>query len=230
MLCSWHKTTGRTTPFCSHRINYSMRTHWRPWQGQVWTSDHKKDIEWTDFFFNSKFQILQTSILEQCCCRDPIFLLSSNQFRATVNAMAAGISQKHILLHSWNDIAFHSSLHNNTELNVVLSYVEQLLNGQIERVVPKSIGASQKLHIISRQQLNTDIPKANLSDIGLISPYKSQCRQLKSACEKRNWEEIKIGSLEIFQGQERPIVIVSTVRSEMRSVGFLDNFRVGWFD
>lgn len=63
-------------------------------------------------------------------------------------------------------------------------------------------------------------------DIGIISPYRKQCEELSERCAKHGWSEIKIGSVEVFQGQEKPIIIVSTVRSNMNNIGFLDNKKV----
>lgn len=64
------------------------------------------------------------------------------------------------------------------------------------------------------------------TDIGIISPYRKQCEELTERLRKHGWPEIKIGSVEVFQGQEKPIIIVSTVRSNMNNIGFLDNKKV----
>lgn len=49
------------------------------------------------------------------------------------------------------------------------------------------------------------------SHIGVVSPYKLQCDTISARCRKNSLEDITIGSAEIFQGQEKPIMIVSTV-------------------
>lgn len=67
------------------------------------------------------------------------------------------------------------------------------------------------------------------NDIGIISPYRKQCEVLTQKCSQNNWSKIQIGSVEIFQGQEKPIIIVSTVRSNMKSIGFLDSAKVYYF-
>lgn len=46
---------------------------------------------------------------------------------------------------------------------------------------------------------------------------------IKETCNAMNWNNIQIGSVEIFQGQEKRIIIVSTVRSNTSTIGFLDN-------
>lgn len=67
---------------------------------------------------------------------------------------------------------------------------------------------------------------AQLSEIGIITPYRGQYRMLQEEANKRNWKNLKIGSPEMFLGQQRPIIIVSMVRSDTSNLGFLDNFRV----
>lgn len=58
-------------------------------------------------------------------------------------------------------------------------------------------------------------PETNLteSDVGIISPYKLQCTKLKNACKDGGFENIQIGTSEIFQGQEKKVIILSTVVS-----------------
>ncbi|KAG5651196.1 hypothetical protein H0H81_009525 [Sphagnurus paluster] len=56
-------------------------------------------------------------------------------------------------------------------------------------------------------------------DIGVIAPYNAQCRKIRSAF--RNFaDSIKVGSVEEFQGQERRVIIISTVRSSMEFVEY----------
>lgn len=52
-----------------------------------------------------------------------------------------------------------------------------------------------------------------------------QCRLLKIECEKIQANEIVIGTAEVFQGQERPIIIISTVRTD-EALGFVKDTRV----
>lgn len=64
------------------------------------------------------------------------------------------------------------------------------------------------------------------SDIGIISPYRRQCEQLVEKCASNGYHNIQIGSVEVYQGQEKPIIICSTVRSQMDNVGFLNSKKV----
>lgn len=69
--------------------------------------------------------------------------------------------------------------------------------------------------------------KITQNDIGIISPYRRQCDELLEQCSQKGYKDIQIGSVEIFQGKEKPIIIVSTVRSQMNNIGFLDSKKVG---
>ncbi|THG94461.1 hypothetical protein EW026_g7015 [Hermanssonia centrifuga] len=69
-------------------------------------------------------------------------------------------------------------------------------------------------------------------DIGIIAPYHAQCVKILTALGPK-LKGIKVGSVEEFQGQERRIIIISTVRSSSdfitydmkRTLGFVANPR-----
>lgn len=109
------------------------------------------------------------------------------------------------------------------EVNRVMFYLEELLNVGVNGI----------------QFVETDV--------GIISPYKKQvrhdetivvfcitiildilfqCTYIEEACRKKGWRDIMIASVEQFQGKEKKIIIVSTVRSKSDNIGFLNNFRV----
>ena len=78
-------------------------------------------------------------------------------------------------------------------------------------------------------------------EIGVISPYRRQVEKVKSLMNRRfqncvegvseNWNEVTVGSTEEFQGQERRVIIITTVRSQpellqhdfTHKLGFLRN-------
>lgn len=67
--------------------------------------------------------------------------------------------------------------------------------------------------------------KVCLSDIGVVSPYKEQCLQIREELENNGFGGIVVGSAEVFQGQERRIMIISTVRTG-NELGFVNNEQV----
>ncbi|KAG5351366.1 hypothetical protein C0989_006827 [Termitomyces sp. Mn162] len=64
----------------------------------------------------------------------------------------------------------------------------------------------------------TDTESAD-NDIGVIAPYNAQCRKIRNALRGLA-DGVKVGSVEEFQGQERRIIIVSTVRSSTEFVEY----------
>jgi len=81
--------------------------------------------------------------------------------------------------------------------------------------------------------------KVDPSEIGIISPYRRQVQKIRDLMNRkfqhkhefRDWKNITVGSTEEFQGQERRIIIISTVRSKPtllqsdyeHKLGFLNN-------
>ncbi|XP_056886470.1 putative helicase mov-10-B.1 [Takifugu flavidus] len=79
------------------------------------------------------------------------------------------------------------------------------------------------------------LPKLNATDIGIITPYRKQVEKirkaLKSAPGLKRWGdlmELKVGSVEEFQGQERRIIMISTVRSSADYVKMDKDFSIGF--
>lgn len=93
------------------------------------------------------------------------------------------------------------SSYNMEEVKTVLEFIDELLKPE-------------------KYQLNQ-------FDIGIVSPYKLQCTILRRLCANKGLENITIGSAETFQGQERKVMIMSTVRSgDWRLGDFLKNTQV----
>ncbi|XP_065293674.1 putative helicase MOV-10 [Dermacentor albipictus] len=100
------------------------------------------------------------------------------------------------------------SYFNPDEVRIVVDYVISLLDGK-----------------------NGVRTKVRKSDIGIVSPYRKQVLKIRSLLEKRGYKEVTVGSTEEFQGQERLVIIITTVRSNRilvqgdvrHNLGFLQN-------
>lgn len=55
--------------------------------------------------------------------------------------------------------------------------------------------------------------KAEPNDVGVISPYKLQCAHIKRNLHDKNIKGVEVGTVELFQGREKPIIIASFVKS-----------------
>ncbi|KAK6130222.1 hypothetical protein DH2020_036032 [Rehmannia glutinosa] len=67
-------------------------------------------------------------------------------------------------------------------------------------------------------------------DIGVITPYRQQVSKIRGALESLGWAIVKVGSVEQFQGQERQVIIISTVRSTIKHNEFDRLHYLGFFE
>ena len=92
------------------------------------------------------------------------------------------------------------------------------------------IEASKVVEVIRRLSATGNLSE---EDIGVITPYRQQVLKLKNTLESLDMADIKVGSVEQFQGQEKKVIIISTVRSTIKHnefdrtycLGFLSNPR-----
>ncbi|XP_074500385.1 putative helicase mov-10-B.2 [Sebastes fasciatus] len=105
------------------------------------------------------------------------------------------------------------SFFNIAEVEVLMEYVRKLLPSH------------------GKKGLGTISPK----DIGIIAPYRKQVQKIRKALEKVGKElkfmdikALKVGSVEEFQGQERRVILVSTVRSSPKYVEIDKTFNLGF--
>lgn len=68
-------------------------------------------------------------------------------------------------------------------------------------------------------------------DIGVVSPYRRQCEFIKNDLKAHGYDGITVGTPEIFQGQERRVMILSMVKTDGNLGQFVTNEKVGssWF-
>uniref|UniRef100_A0A3P9P4N1 RNA helicase n=1 Tax=Poecilia reticulata TaxID=8081 RepID=A0A3P9P4N1_POERE len=91
------------------------------------------------------------------------------------------------------------------------------------------------LNRLEQTQGKKGLPKLSAKDIGIISPYRKQVEKIQKALKSlktlSHWndpKELKVGSVEEFQGQERNIIIISTVRSSLSYVKMDTDFNIGF--
>ncbi|KIX09871.1 uncharacterized protein Z518_00952 [Rhinocladiella mackenziei CBS 650.93] len=79
-------------------------------------------------------------------------------------------------------------------------------------------------------RLITDVPRYDFSrNIGIITPYKGQLKELKMRFKQRYGEDItskiEFNTTDAFQGRESEIIIFSCVRASTKGIGFLNDIR-----
>uniref|UniRef100_A0A0E9XQ88 DNA2/NAM7 helicase-like C-terminal domain-containing protein n=1 Tax=Anguilla anguilla TaxID=7936 RepID=A0A0E9XQ88_ANGAN len=80
------------------------------------------------------------------------------------------------------------------------------------------------------------IARLSPRDIGIIAPYRKQVQKIQKAIKSVDKElsvlndinELKVGSVEEFQGQERKVILVSAVRSTANYVKLDHQFSIGF--
>ncbi|XP_074833526.1 helicase MOV-10 isoform X1 [Carettochelys insculpta] len=106
------------------------------------------------------------------------------------------------------------SFFNVQEIDVLVTYLKKLLQSQGKR---------------GRSRVS---PK----EIGIISPYRKQVEKIRLAITQKDPElkqlpdikKLKVGSVEEFQGQERRVLLVSTVRSGAEYLSVDEKFKLGF--
>lgn len=64
--------------------------------------------------------------------------------------------------------------------------------------------------------------------LGIITPYKRQIQKMQLLFESLRLDKCKIATMEEFQGDEREIIIISTVRSRTKNMEFDKRFNLGF--
>ncbi|NXP23788.1 SDE3 helicase, partial [Scytalopus superciliaris] len=106
------------------------------------------------------------------------------------------------------------SFFNTAEIEVLVDYLKKLLQSRGKKGCP------------------TVSPK----EIGIISPYRKQVEKIRKAITSldpvlqrlSDISQLKVGSVEQFQGQERRVILISTVRSCSTYLQFDETFRLGF--
>ncbi|XP_034021907.1 putative helicase mov-10-B.2 [Thalassophryne amazonica] len=105
------------------------------------------------------------------------------------------------------------SFFNVSEIEVLIDYLTKLMDTQGKK----------------------GLPKLSAEHIGIIAPYRKQVEKiqkaLRSVSVRNRWndlKDLKVGSVEEFQGQERKIIMVSTVRSSINYIKMDQDFNIGF--
>uniref|UniRef100_A0A7N8Y3R7 RNA helicase n=1 Tax=Mastacembelus armatus TaxID=205130 RepID=A0A7N8Y3R7_9TELE len=154
-----------------------------------------------ELFYDGELQVCADEILRNSYCRWEY--LPKMNFPVIFHSVT-GVDERE---------ASSPSFFNVTEVEVLMDYVKKLLQTQ------------------GKKGLATISPK----DIGIIAPYRKQVQKIRKALEKvgkdlkvRNMDHLKVGSVEEFQGQERRVILVSTVRSSPDYLEIDKEFNLGF--
>ncbi|XP_044065664.1 putative helicase mov-10-B.2 [Siniperca chuatsi] len=154
-----------------------------------------------ELFYDGELQVSADEILRNSYCRWEY--LPKKDFPVIFHGVT-GIDDRE---------ASSPSFFNITEVEVLMDYVKKLLQTH------------------GKKGLSTISPR----DIGIIAPYRKQVQKIRKALntvEKdlkfKDMNALKVGSVEEFQGQERKVIMVSTVRSSPSYVEIDKQFNLGF--
>lgn len=86
------------------------------------------------------------------------------------------------------------------------------------------------LDYVKKIMASSTTPRICQSDIGIITPYSKQAQKIRTMLKSRAYNDVAVGPTETFQGQERRVIIISTVRSNKEFMEFDLEHRLGFLD
>jgi len=75
---------------------------------------------------------------------------------------------------------------------------------------------------------DTKKSKCKPEEVGIVAPYHRQVQKIRRLLDKHGYFDVKVGSVEEFQGSERPVIIISTVRSSVEHISFDQKHKIGF--
>ena len=105
------------------------------------------------------------------------------------------------------------------------------VNGENEREgnSPSWFNKSEIEQVLHYVYLLTTSAKVSPSDIGIIAPYQKQVKKIKMGLDALGYDKnIMVGSCEQFQGQEKRVIIISTVRTSKELIAYDSRFHLGF--
>ncbi|XP_077079164.1 putative helicase mov-10-B.2 isoform X4 [Siphateles boraxobius] len=105
------------------------------------------------------------------------------------------------------------SFFNTFEIDIIIDYLKKLLLTQAKK----------------------GISRISPREIGIIAPYRKQVEKIRRAIKSEEdlqkcmcINDLKVGSVEEFQGQERKVIMVSAVRSSKEHITLDEQFSIGF--
>ncbi len=167
-----------------------------------------------------------TKLLENYRSHEDLLTISNELFYHSELLACAPSEQQNLLL-SYNELPnpsvpliFVGTAGQNCQESDSASFFNPFEVSEALRQV-KALTAQYPPHVLKREE------------IAIITPYRKQVQKIRLALRMAKLSDlIKVGTVEEFQGQERSVILISTVRSHLgvevdpdnkSSIGFLSN-------
>lgn len=145
---------------------------------------------------------------------------SNHHILSFSNRMFYNCTMKSKLSHKIADFALNWNLLQNRKIPILIhpTYKECFHVGT--SLINDNEAAIVNYYVDSLIKLGINGKKVYQEDIGIISPYRAQ-RENMMLIFKPAYPHIEVGTIDSFQGREKKIIIISTVRSKNVTAGFL---------
>ncbi|ORY29239.1 P-loop containing nucleoside triphosphate hydrolase protein [Rhizoclosmatium globosum] len=114
---------------------------------------------------------------------------------------------------------------NMDEVNTVLDYLKTLLTGASPPKTGRGGGLFGSNMFQTEKASNIGL---TMDEIGIITPYRKQIDKIRARLQKEGWSRIRVGTVEEFQGDEKKVIILSTVRSSAQWIEKDQKFNIGF--
>ncbi|XP_059053371.1 putative helicase mov-10-B.1 [Achroia grisella] len=86
-----------------------------------------------------------------------------------------------------------------------------------------------ELHMLKRYvKALIDVHKVSPTDIGIIAPYIRQVYKMRSWLDSENYNNVEVGTVAAFQGKEKRVILVSTVRANSKLLDYDAKYSLGF--
>jgi superfamily I DNA and/or RNA helicase len=104
------------------------------------------------------------------------------------------------------------------------------VNGENQREgnSPSWFNESEVEQVLHYVELLKNYSRVALSEIGIIAPYQKQVKKITLGLRLQGFSGVMVGSCEQFQGQEKRVIIISTVRTAKELIAYDSKFNIGF--
>ena len=104
----------------------------------------------------------------------------------------------------------------NRDIPVIFHGVQG--NNDKDEDSPSWFNAVEAFEVIRHVQLLVADYGVNAAEVGIVTPYRKQVEKIRELARtfKLDTTLLRVGTVEEFQGQERPVIVISTVRSSLQ--------------
>ncbi|PZC73621.1 hypothetical protein B5X24_HaOG209038 [Helicoverpa armigera] len=138
----------------------------------------------------------------------------------------------HGVLSKEQKIGKSPSYFNMLECEIVQLYVRRLVT--VHNVINKYLYISSYFNMLECEIVQlyvrrlVTVHNVAMQDIGIVTPYIRQVYQIKKLLKEISYDKIEVGTVEAYQGKEKRIIIISTVRANCNLLDHDAKFQLGF--